>query len=588
MFSFVSAVEIIQHTPLKTIWLKAAVVGSLWASVEIILGSFLHNLNLPLSGTALSFISVYLLVAFFQVWKENGLIWRAGLICALMKSISPSAIILGPMIGIFTEALLLELFIFLIGKNLAGYAIGGAFAVFSTIIHKVVNLLITYGFNLITIFGSLYHFCMKQLHMESLRPRYLVLMISCIYLAAGIVAAFLGYRTGRRYLSRNEKPSGEQKLVFETGSQLSSPKLRHDYSLPFLLLNVVIVVLCLVLLNSDYIIPAVCIAIAYIVFCICRYRSSLRRLMRAAIWIQFLIIMVIAAFLWSKAPEDGFFSMDGLVAGLRMNFRAVLVILGFSAISIELKNPVIKSLLYRRGFSSLYQSLGLAFSALPGILSSLPKPEKGSGKWRFPVSGLFRIAEAMLTLFTKEHLTRPDVVIITGEIREGKTTYASTLIQMLQERGVAADGFLAPGIDKDGERQGFELREIKTGQRFPLCSTTPDASRHREGFYYFDPEGIREGNRILDSVDTTSTQILVIDEIGRMELRNQGWGASIERLTRYSRPLHLWIVRHELVKVVSGKWNVGTVFIVDIQKNSVSDTARYIRNILSGKNVSPE
>ncbi len=102
--------------PLETIWLKAAVVGGLWASVEIIVGSFLHNLRIPLSGSILAFFGVVLLIAFYKNWPDKGLIWRAGLICALMKSISPSAVILGPMIGIFLEALLLQLSITVLGE----------------------------------------------------------------------------------------------------------------------------------------------------------------------------------------------------------------------------------------------------------------------------------------------------------------------------------------------------------------------------------------------------------------------------------------------------------------------------------------
>src|SRR5664280_650156 len=134
--------QIISSNPLSQKWLKASVIGSVWASIEIILGSFLHNLKIPLSGMILSFISVWLLISFLQVWKENGLIMRAGIICALMKSISPSALILGPMIGIFTEAILIELFILILGKNLIGYMIGGAFAVLATLIQKLVSLLI--------------------------------------------------------------------------------------------------------------------------------------------------------------------------------------------------------------------------------------------------------------------------------------------------------------------------------------------------------------------------------------------------------------------------------------------------------------
>ena len=81
---------------LSITWLKAAVLGCLWASSEIVLGSFLHNLHVPFSSIFLTSIGVILIVSISYKWKDRGLIWRAGLICALMKSVSPSAVIFGP------------------------------------------------------------------------------------------------------------------------------------------------------------------------------------------------------------------------------------------------------------------------------------------------------------------------------------------------------------------------------------------------------------------------------------------------------------------------------------------------------------
>src|SRR5664279_2132583 len=192
--------QIIPSKPLSQKWLKAAVIGSIWASIEIILGSFLHNLKIPLSGMILSFISVWLLISFLQVWKENGLIMRAGIICALMKSISPSALILGPMIGIFTEAILIELFILMLGKNLIGYMIGGAFAVLATLIQKLVSLLILYGFDFIKILSDLYLFAVKQIDLEYLNPTFLIILIVFIYIITGMAGAIAGYITGLKYL----------------------------------------------------------------------------------------------------------------------------------------------------------------------------------------------------------------------------------------------------------------------------------------------------------------------------------------------------------------------------------------------------
>ena len=162
--------ELIASKPLKEIWLKASVLGSIWASIEILLGSFLHNLKIPFSGMILSLIGVWLIISFLQVWKERGLVWRAGIICALMKSISPSAIILGPMIGIFTEALLIEFFIFVLGKNIVGYLFAGAFAVLSSLLQKFFSLLILYGFDFLKILNDLYYFAVKQIGINTLSP----------------------------------------------------------------------------------------------------------------------------------------------------------------------------------------------------------------------------------------------------------------------------------------------------------------------------------------------------------------------------------------------------------------------------------
>jgi hypothetical protein len=132
-------------------WLKAAVIGSLWGSIEIIIGSFFHNLKIPMAGTVLASFGIILISAFAQIWKEKGLFWRAGLICAIMKSISPSAVLIGPMTGIFMEALLFEFSLVLFGRNFFGYLIGGILALYSVLFHKITALIIIYGFDLVRI-----------------------------------------------------------------------------------------------------------------------------------------------------------------------------------------------------------------------------------------------------------------------------------------------------------------------------------------------------------------------------------------------------------------------------------------------------
>jgi hypothetical protein len=92
------------------------------------------------------------------------------------------------------------------------------------------------------------------------------------------------------------------------------------------------------------------------------------------IWIQFILITIIAALIWGWASTGSYFSKEGLVVGLEMNYRAVIIIFGFAAVGVELRNPVVKAILFRRGFKQLHQTLSFSFAALPVIIGSLPKP----------------------------------------------------------------------------------------------------------------------------------------------------------------------------------------------------------------------
>lgn len=563
--------ETIIYKPLNSIWLKAAVVGSIWASIEIILGSFLHNLKIPLSGVFLSSISVYLLISFLQLWKENGLVWRAGLICALMKSISPSAFIIGPMVGIFTEAILIELFIFIFGKNLVGYLLGGAFAVLSTILQKLFSLLILYGFDFIKILSDLYKFAVKQINLERLSPVYLISVITIIYVITGMTGAAAGYNAGLNY-KKTKKPSEEKsEISLRQKNQLFSNTTKQPYSVLFLLINLLSLIVVLFLINTDLYIIATIFSISYVTFCIYNYKNSLKRLKKLSFWISFLIITFAASFLWNGFSNGAFFSLDGLLIGLKMNTRAIIMILGFAAISVELKNPVIKAVLYHRGFASLYQSLNLAFSALPFFIASLSKPKGKRGIPKISFMGLFSQAETLFRMFEKEHLQKPDIVIITGEIHQGKTTFAQKITESLIRQNIKVGGFLSIGINENDKRTSFNLLNIESSENTELCSVEKNESSIRFGQYYFNRSAILKGQKILSLDNLADKQLIVIDEIGPLELNDGGWNDAIENITENLITPQIWVARKSIVRKIIRKWNISNVYIFDITESSTQE-----------------
>jgi len=575
--------ELIASKPLKEIWLKASVLGSIWASIEILLGSFLHNLKIPFSGMILSLIGVWLIISFLQVWKERGLVWRAGIICALMKSISPSAIILGPMIGIFTEALLIEFFIFVLGKNMVGYLFAGVFAVLSSLLQKFFSLLILYGFDFLKILNDLYHFAVKQIGLSALSPLNLLIVITTIYAIIGMVGAMAGYFTGLKYTRNIQSPAENNEVILQFKNQFPNQSMGQNYSIIFLLLNILAIAIILFLINYDFHIASIISGLVYVGFCIHKYRNSLRRLRKISFWVSFIIITFAAAFLWNGFSQCAFFSINGLMVGLKMNARALIIIIGFAAISVELKNPLIKSLLYHRGFASLYQSMNLAFSALPFIISTLSTQgsKKASRFSRKTLHGLLRQAEMLLNVFRKEHLQRPEVVIITGEVHNGKTTFTQKIVADLLGQNIRIAGFFSIGINENGIRTGFNLAEIGSSRQIELCSDKKDEKRLKYGRYYFNSDAISLGNEILNSNNLSDKQLIVIDEVGHLELNGQGWSNAIENITRTNTTPQLWIVRKSLVQKCTRRWNIGNAYIFDITENNIQQVENKLTEIIS-------
>ncbi|MBI9037346.1 MAG: hypothetical protein JEY97_04365 [Bacteroidales bacterium] len=359
---------------LNPIWLKASITGGLWASIEIIIGSFMHNLRIPLSGTILTSQGIILLVAFYQMWPQKGIIWRAGLICALMKSISPSYILLGPMSGIFFEALMLELGITIFGANLSGFSIGGALALLSTLIHKVFSLLILYGLDIVIIYKNLFYFITKQINIKNADPWALIIMIIIFYILIGIIAALVGLTIGKK---TKKIRIDKRDFKINRKKDIEVFKLNDDqiFKKVLLILHLIMIPLGLILINYVYIYISLPLIFSYLLFCSIYYKNSLRRLKKPIFWIQLLIIIIMATIFWKGFNlSERVFDIKGLIVGLKMNLRAIFVIITFSSLCVELRNPLIKEFLFKKGFRNLYLSLTLSFSALPIMMAAMPKP----------------------------------------------------------------------------------------------------------------------------------------------------------------------------------------------------------------------
>jgi nucleoside-triphosphatase THEP1 len=546
---------------------RAALLGSLWAANEIVLGSFLHNVSFPFTGILLASIGVSLLVAGVRIWNDRGVIWRAGLVCALMKSISPSAVILMPMIGIVAEAVTVWLIVLALGRNPMACLIGGFLATMVPMFQQVVNIIIAYGLNAARIYAAVYTFAASWFGVESISPVGAITIVALVSGIPGALAAGLGLAVARRVYEL--PPPDREQTTSDMLPTLDRLAAGQQYSFSLLFLHGVVIALVLTLaarieLEAQLILVAFYVAVVFI-----RYPSLRRRFAHPGMWLQFAVVAALAGFVFGSLGPMGSW-WNGVRSGLLMAVRALFVVTAFGGVSVELRNPRLVNWLLRRGLGSLGNALDAAFRSLPTMVAALAEHRS---LMRNPVNAVSRMM-AVVIRELNEHVnhrphTGPRVFILTGAQGSGKTSLLERLVPLVRQRGHTVAGIRAPLVMHAGARIGYNVEDIKTGDTLPLCRIGQRNAVETAGPFGFDRTGIRFGARALALEAVAQRDIVVVDEIGPLELRGGGWAPVVRPLLESYGGSLLLVIRPDILQAVLGRWQINPVSVWDPDVHSV-------------------
>ncbi|HSH50730.1 MAG TPA: nucleoside-triphosphatase [Bacteroidales bacterium] len=560
------------NTILNEKWLKASIIGTFWAASEIVLGSFLHNLKIPFSGNILTAIGVILLISISYNWKEKGLFWRAGLICAIMKTLSPSAVIFGPMIAIFSQSILLETFTRVFGRTIAGYILGAIFAMSWNLFQKIINYIIFYGYNIIEIYKNLIQYAQNQINLYFETLWLPILILLAIYGLFGLVAAILGIKAGRT-IKANKDLKGDQHFR-QTNRKFETKNHDFNYSIYLLFINLILIASALLLINYTAW-PVWSLSIITIVsIWLIRYKRALRKLTQSKFWIYFFLITMIAAFVFTKIQSNSL--QSGLLIGLQMNFRAIIIIIGFSVLGTELYNPKIRNYFLKSSFKQLPMAIELAFSSLPETISSLPDVKIILKKPVTILNQMVTQAECKLAEIKKQMNFTQKVFIITGSIGQGKTTFIQTIIENFQSKGISLCGIYSPRVMQGKKTVGYDIIDINTKKREVFLRQNYAENNFKIGRFNINLHGLQKGIKAIKKSSHTNIQIVIIDEVGVLELENNGWAKNIEELIRNSQNHILLTIRDSFVEKVIEKWEIKNYQIFDIKEKNCSNISDII------------
>ena len=168
----------------------------------------------------------------------------------------------------------------------------------------------------------------------------------------------------------------------------------------------------------------------------------------------------------------------------------------------------------------------------------------------------------------------PRFILVSGPKPSGKTTLVETVIATLAGRELRIAGILAQGLWRDGLRAGFDLINLASGQRVPLARRRNDPhSQHGRIFDFFE-SGFRAGAEALDTCRRAN--LVVVDEIGRLEARGEGWASRLRELLTLEGPLLILVARLDCIPRIRDRFGFHDTPVIDVRDPDALDRLRAV------------
>lgn len=134
------------------------------------------------------------------------------------------------------------------------------------------------------------------------------------------------------------------------------------------------------------------------------------------------------------------------------------------------------------------------------------------------------------------------IIIITGDIGVGKTTVCQKFIDLARSRRYQCAGVITYKR-ADGD---IIIEDVQTGETREFASTQQIYTGPRTAKYCFNPEAIDFGIQAIDK--GSDSDIVLIDELGILELNGQGFSQVPEQINKRQFKKCLVVIRKQLLQ----------------------------------------
>jgi hypothetical protein len=174
-----------------------AVFGALWGIVEISLGSVLHAVNLPMSGTVLAAIGLVVALTGRLFVPKRGATLFIGVIALVLKLFSIGSVVIGPMIGIFSEALVAEVILSAFGRP-TRYVLmlAGGLGVLWTLVQPFITNPLLFGRGIFVVWLDMLDLGARLFGLNPGAWIWIAAILVALHMLIGLLAGWLAWSAG--------------------------------------------------------------------------------------------------------------------------------------------------------------------------------------------------------------------------------------------------------------------------------------------------------------------------------------------------------------------------------------------------------
>lgn len=182
-----------------------ALFGTVWGAVEMSLGSLLHVLKVPQTGTILTTIGIVILLTGHSLVPRRGAVLLMGLTAAFIKMFSLGGIVINPMLAIVMEAALTEAGLRLAGSGRGAFRLAGVLGSSWNFVHPFLTQGLLAGWGIVRVYRWLVHGGAQLFGLPEGYGWLILGLLLGLKVVAGLVAGHLGWEVSRAVLWRMER-----------------------------------------------------------------------------------------------------------------------------------------------------------------------------------------------------------------------------------------------------------------------------------------------------------------------------------------------------------------------------------------------